>query len=164
MKQFLLFLSILCLSFACKKVKTMDENFNTNNIDFKIDSLFADIIAVNFTGTNNNYTAAVTIESPDIDCDQYANWWEIYNSEGDLIYRRILGHSHANEQPFTRSGGPISISEDDAIYIRGYMHPTGYGGKVFFGTIECGFIQEEMVEIDFPELATEEPLPTDCLY
>ena len=67
------------------------------------------ITAVECAGQPNNYTLSVTIESPDTGCDQYADWWEVFYPDGTLIYRRILGHSHVTEQPFTRSGGVVNV-------------------------------------------------------
>ena len=69
-------------------------------------------VSVDVTGEENAYTFSIGILSPDTGCDQYADWWEIVSLDGDLIYRRILAHSHVNEQPFVRSGGPVAIHEE----------------------------------------------------
>ena len=70
-------------------------------------------------------TFSVTIESPDTGCQQYADWWEVLSLEGELVYRRILAHSHVNEQPFTRSGGPVPSSQE--VIVRAHMNTGGYG-------------------------------------
>jgi len=64
----------------------------------------AEVQSVKATGKSNSYTFAVTIKSPDIGCDRYADWWEVITPEGELLYRRVLLHSHVDEQPFTRTG------------------------------------------------------------
>ena len=119
----------------------------------------ADIVSVE---VNASFVFSVGIESPDTGCDQYANWWEVITPEGTLLYRRILAHSHITEQPFVRSGGPIDMDENAEVYIRAHMHPTGYGGTAFRGTMSTGFSAFSL-DADFADnLAEEEPLPTGC--
>jgi len=120
----------------------MEENKNTmeNNQDEQ-----AVVSNVEISGAENNYTFSVTIKSPDTGCEQYADWWEVFDRDGNLIYRRILAHSHVSEQPFTRSGGPVRVSKDQFIYVRAHMNPLGYGTSVFSGTIENG-LQEETID------------------
>ena len=156
-------LLLFCIS-CSKKNSPMNIPGEEILLERNADSLFADVLQVSFSGNPLSYSASVTVESPDIDCDQYANWWEVISIKGDLIYRRILQHSHANEQPFTRSGGPVMIDEDEVVLIRAHMHPGGYGGKVLKGSIECGFGEVLLEAGIYDDLATEEPLPTDCLY
>ncbi len=124
----------------------------------------AKVIGVSCTGQENNYTLSVTIESPDTGCDQYANWWEVINLQGELIYRRILGHSHVDEQPFTRSGGPVSIGANDTIIVRAHMNNLSYGTQVFKGVV-ANDLYEDFLDANFGlELETQEPLPGDCPF
>jgi len=124
----------------------------------------AKVIAVECTGFALNYTLSVTIESPDTGCDQYADWWEVFTEEGDLIYRRILGHSHVDEQPFTRSGGLVEVEADQFIYVRAHMNNLGYGTQVFSGNLVEGLFVDSL-SIEFAsELENQLPLPTDCAF
>ena len=124
----------------------------------------AQVTEVTVSGTANNYTFSVTIESPDTGCAQYADWWEVITSKGDLIYRRVLGHSHVEEQPFTRSGGSISISANEEVYIRAHMNTSGYGTSVLQGSVANGFVAANL-DADFAnELAQQQPLPTSCAF
>ena len=124
----------------------------------------AEVRAVQVTGDPGAYRFNVTVKSPDSGCQQYANWWEIIDREGKLKYRRILTHSHVNEQPFTRSGGPVAVSPSDFLYVRAHMNNSGYGTQVYAGSVENGF-QVDSLSSDFAEaIASEEPLPEDCAF
>lgn len=124
----------------------------------------ADLVSVAVTGEAGNYTFAATISSADTGCEQYADWWEVADAEtGELLYRRILAHSHTNEQPFTRSGGPVPIEPDQSVLIRGHMGgmQSRYGGQVLGGSVEAGF---EPVTDSLASLESVEPLPTGCAF
>lgn len=43
------------------------------------------------------------------------------STDGKLLYRRVLLHSHVDEQPFTRSGGPVPIQTDSVVWVRAHM-------------------------------------------
>lgn len=127
-------------------------------------SSFADITAVRANGTDGSYNFSVTIGSPDTGCEQYADWWEVLNEDGALIYRRILAHSHVDEQPFTRSGGPVDISADQIVFIRAHMNNSGYGGTIFKGSVDVGFSKTEVSDDFAKEVESQEPLPTNCAF
>ncbi|MGD1860635.1 MAG: hypothetical protein ACFB0E_11775 [Leptolyngbyaceae cyanobacterium] len=126
---------------------------------------FAVVTAVTATAQNSEaYTFAVTIESPDTGCEQYANWWEVVSEEGELLYRRILAHSHVDEQPFERSGGPVAIASDQTVIVRAHMYPTGYGTQAMEGNPDSGF-QSTTLAADFATaLADADPQPNDCTF
>jgi hypothetical protein len=63
---------------------------------------------------------------------------------GQLIYRRVLLHSHSGEQPFTRSGGPVDIQSDETVIVRGHMNGMGYGGAGLKGSVTGGFAPMEI--------------------
>ncbi len=128
------------------------------------ENIEANVIAVKVQGSEGAYRFAVTLKSDETGCEQYANWWEVINEKGELLYRRILVHSHLDTQPFTRSGGSVNIKSDDVVYVRGHMNKLGYVGAVMKGSVAGGF----KVVTDLPhfskKLETQSPLPTGCLY
>lgn len=125
----------------------------------------ANVEAVTVSGEAGAYNFSVTLRSPDTGCDQYADWWEVLGEDGSLLYRRILAHSHVDEQPFTRSGGPVDIQGDTPVFVRAHMNTTGYGGSVFAGTVEGTFA--EATDFDAEAAAsveTQAPLPESCAF
>lgn len=124
----------------------------------------ADIVLVMVDGDAGAYQFSVGISSPDTGCNQYSDWWEILDEQGELLYRRVITHSHVNEQPFIRAGGPVDIAPDTVIWVRAHMHPAGYGGVAFRGSVRDGF-KEALLGADFAaELANRPPLPDGCAF
>lgn len=129
----------------------------------------ASVEAVEASGSDGAYTVSVTVRSPDTGCEQYADWWELVTPSGELVARRILNHSHVDEQPFTRaSEGPISVEGDAELVVRAHLHvdgadpEDGYGGEALQGTLAGGF---DAAEDTVPAgLATQDPLPAECWY
>ena len=109
-------------------------------------------------------TFSVTISSPDTGCDRYADWWEVITPDGELIYRRVLMHSHVNEQPFTRSGGPVNVAGDRPLIVRVHVTPDGYSPNAFSGTVNDGFSEEILDDAFARQLAEQEPLPISCAF
>ncbi len=124
----------------------------------------ADVVQVSTSGETGAYTLAVTLSSPDTGCERYADWWEVVDDQGQLVFRRILNHSHPDEQPFTRSGGPMDARADQVLTVRAHMHPDGYGGQAVRGVPSVGFEVVELAEGWGADLARIEPQPEGCWY
>jgi hypothetical protein len=171
-KQITIFLvSIVVLSGCIMVEQNLNETLEsqpsveTEQVETELpvgEAVNADVISVEATGEAGQYLFSVGIKSPDIDCDQYADWWEVVTGKGELVYRRILLHSHAQEQPFVRSGGPVDVRPDQDILIRAHMNNSGYGGRAFKGSVKSGFNPADLAPGFAEDLAQEPPLPTDC--
>ena len=155
---------LLLLSGCNNNEDTPTTMTNENTTPTTQSTQFVNVTKVKTSGSENNYNFSITIHSSDTGCDQYANWWEVITVEGDLLYRRILAHSHVDEQPFTRSGGPVKIATDQMVWIRAHMNTIGYGTKVFKGSIKEGFVEVENPTDFAKDLANQEPLPGDCAW
>lgn len=159
-----LILLVLWMTCCSSSDNTVDPNIGMEEEISETTEGLAQVTNVTATGQDGQYTFSVTILSPDLGCQQYANWWEVIDFDGNLLYRRILGHSHVDEQPFTRSGAPISISENKEIYIRAHMNTTSYGSNVFKGSVTNGFTSSNL-DVEFAKGAEEvAPLPTGCAF
>ncbi len=124
----------------------------------------ADVIKVSVSGGPGAYSLSVTVQSPDTGCGSYADWWEVVSEDEELLYRRVLLHSHVAEQPFTRSGGPVNIQPSDTVIIRAHMNRAGYGGEAFGGTVADGFSPAGVFPDFAAGLESQKPLPTDCAF
>jgi hypothetical protein len=125
--------------------------------------VYADVVGVEVSGEAGAYQFAVEVSSADTGCDQFADWWEVVSADGsELLYRRILLHSHVDEQPFVRSGGLVDIESDRVVVVRAHMSTGGFGGAALRGSVATGFEAMEP-ELSFgAALGSVEPLPDDC--
>ena len=124
----------------------------------------ADVTGVEVRGDSARYTFSVTVRSPDTGCDRYADWWEVVSTDGALIYRRVLLHSHVDEQPFTRSGGPVAVGPDSTVLVRAHMSDAGYGGQALRGTPAGGFEPADLPPNFGADLGTAPPQPDGCAF
>ena len=151
-----------------KKSLTNNDKKTANCIDEHLqvltDKELPKIVSVSVTSTLNNYKFNVGVSSPDIGCEQYANWWEIVSEDGDLLYRRILAHSHVKEQPFIRLGNVKNIKPDQLLIVRAHMNNMGYGIQAYKGSIINGFKAIELETNFAKELETQSPQPKICLF
>lgn len=124
----------------------------------------AQVLKVEVTGAQNNYTFSVTVSSPDTGCDDYADWWEVITPKGELLYRRVLLHSHIDEQPFRRTGGIVSINPQQTVIVRVHMSSEGYSPIAQQGTVKDGFTTVNLPANFVASLASIEPLPKNCAF
>lgn len=148
-----------CSTIGQSEILPVQENIIVSN-----KSEAAKVIKVEATGQDNSYTFAVTVNSPDTGCDRYADWWEVITLEGELIYRRVLLHSHVDEQPFKRTGRAVEIESQQDVIVRVHMSPDGYSPLAQKGTVESGFIATTLPEEFAPNLESVEPLPQNCAF
>lgn len=135
--------------------------------------VYAHVTAVSVSGSPGAYTFSVSVESADTGCEQFADWWEVASEDGTLLYRRILAHSHTDENgttdpdapgnTFTRSGGPVDVASDATVIVRAHMNTVGYVGRVMRGSTAGDFASVDLPDFA-PELAEQDPLPTGCAF
>ena len=93
---------------------------------------FPEVIAVEaISRENGDWNFEVTLSSTYDTPQRYADAWRVLDAEGQELGIRILGHDHANEQPFTRSG-TIQIPEGvDTVFVEGRDQLHGWSGQRF---------------------------------
>jgi hypothetical protein len=127
-------------------------------------AVLTSVSAVSVSGDPGAYNFDVTVRSLDIGCEGYADWLEIVSEDGELLYRRVLLHSHLDEHPFSRSGGPVTVAANDTVVVRAHMNSTGYRGSAFRGSVEGGFIAVAMPPDFAARLAERAPLPSSSAF
>ena len=157
----LLYLIIVILCFGCnsKNSELLPKEEPMPNSDLE-----AKVTSVEVTGNPRAYRFTVEISSPDTGCEQYADWWEVITPSGELIARRVLGHSHVNEQPFKRSTEPVVIDPDQTVLVRAHMNNLGYGTSILKGSVMNGFDSDTLSASFAKELETKSPLPGSCAF
>ena len=113
---------------------------------------------------DNTWLIAVTLSSTYDTPQRYADAWRVLNEQDTELGIRILGHDHASEQPFTRSGGAVKITKDQIVYVRAHMNTNGYGTVVYKGNVADGFNQDTVATEFGVALETMEPLPSGCAF
>ena len=154
---------------AVTETKEGDSGTAENRGTVQAEEVYADVTGVTISGEAGAYTFDVTVKSADTGCTQYADWWEVVSETGELLYRRILAHSHTEENgtgnPFTRSGGPVAVEADQTVVVRAHMNTVGYKGKIVSGTSALGFSEVTTLPKDFAsDIEREEPQPTTCAF
>jgi hypothetical protein len=121
------------------------------------------VTGVEARGSPGAYTFSVTVRSPDTGCEAFADWWEVLSSEGELRYRRVLLHSHVDEQPFTRTGGPVPVAADDVVWVRVHFNDGRYG-EAMRGMPSGDFAVAEVPDGFAAGVETQPPLPEGCAF
>jgi hypothetical protein len=89
----------------------------------------------------NRYRFDVTLlHDDDGEAPSYADRWQVWDDEGNMLGERVLTHSHST-QPFTRSA-TIDIPESiTVVLVRGHDMEHGYGGQSMRVNLESGDMQ-----------------------
>ncbi len=87
----------------------------------------ATVEGVKMTQSGGSWTVSVTIRHAETGWDDYADGWRVEAPDGTILGTRELLHPHANEQPFTRSLGGVTIPGDlTEVHIRARTSTTGW--------------------------------------
>jgi hypothetical protein len=91
----------------------------------------ADVVKVEVVeDRGDQWTFVVTVRHDDKDPDHWADWWIVRTPKGQELGRRVLFHSHTDEQPFTRDE-TIRIPRDvTVVVVEAHDKVHGYGGKI----------------------------------
>lgn len=105
---------------------------SSRSTDIVFGEKFPEVLKVEATSINDtkwqfNVTLSSKYDSP----QRYADAWRVLDSENQELGIRVLGHDHAAEQPFTRSG-MIEVSSDiKVVFVEGRDQDNGWSGQRF---------------------------------
>lgn len=76
------------------------------------------------------WSFAVTVRHVDRDPDHWADWWRVRAPDGRELGRRVLLHSHVDEQPFTRDARIQIPRGIRFVVVEAHDKMHGLGGEV----------------------------------
>ncbi|WP_300006884.1 hypothetical protein [Pseudonocardia sp.] len=89
---------------------------------------FPDIVGVEVTPADDEFSFAVTVSSPYDTPERYADAFRVRAADGTVFGVNELTHDHASEQPFTRSFD-VAIPEGvGEVVVEGRDQANGWGG------------------------------------
>jgi hypothetical protein len=96
----------------------------------ELDLREANVLAVDFEplGEGRFRFNVTLLHDDDGETPDFADWWQVEDTQGNLLGRRILTHSHGT-QAFTRSEIITIPANVTVVIVRGHDMQHGYGGQ-----------------------------------
>ena len=112
--------------------KPVEKTMAAGSSDIVFGDQYPEVLAVDAAvQAGNSWRFNVTLSSTYDSPERYADAWRVLDSEDKELGIRILGHDHANEQPFTRSG-KIELPEGTSVvFVEGRDQANGWSGQRF---------------------------------
>lgn len=96
------------------------------------DGLFPTVVGATASlSDGTTWEFSVTLLSEYDSPERYADAWRVLDSNDVELGIRVLGHDHANEQPFTRSTSVEVPSSVTTVYVEGRDQVNGWSGERF---------------------------------
>ena len=90
----------------------------------------ADVLRVDAVQeSDDRWRFDVTVQHADRDPDHWADWWRVRTPDGRELGRRVLLHSHVDEQPFTRDEVVRVPKEVPIVVVEAHDKLHGLGGR-----------------------------------
>lgn len=90
----------------------------------------ADVVSVEISQEGGErWRFAVTVQHTDRDPDHWADWWRVRTAGGRELGRRVLLHSHVDEQPFTRDEIIAIPANVRIVVVEAHDKIHGLGGR-----------------------------------
>jgi hypothetical protein len=114
---------------------------STDTVGAELDLREANVLAVSFEALGDaSFRFDVTLlHDDDGEAPSYADSWQVWDAEGNMLGERVLTHSHGS-QPFTRSATITIPANVTTVFIRGHDMEHGHGGQSMQVDLESGEI------------------------
>jgi len=100
------------------------------------DGLFPTVVAaMASTNDGSSWRFDVTLLSEYDSPARYADAWRVLDADDNELGIRVLGHDHANEQPFTRSTSVDIPAGTMTVFVEGRDQLNGWSGERFEVTL-----------------------------
>lgn len=111
---------------------TASDDVEASEPESENDGLFPIVVdATASTSDGTSWRVNVTLSSEYDSPARYADAWRVLDADDNELGIRVLGHDHANEQPFTRSHTVEIPSDMTTVFIEGRDQLNGWSGERF---------------------------------
>ena len=120
---------------------------STETVGGDLDLREANVLAVSFEALGDGrFRFDVTLlHDDDGEAPSYADSWQVWDAEGNMLGERVLTHSHGT-QPFTRSA-TITIPDGVmTVFVRGHDMEHGHGGQSLQIDLDSGEMRSYVEE------------------
>lgn len=97
----------------------------------------ANVVAVDWRVMNGVHRFDVTLYHDDDGEEGHADWWQVETTDGRVLARRDLLHSHGTRE-FTRSESVRLPDGVTCVVVRGHDRTHGFGGRAMVANLETG--------------------------
>lgn len=101
----------------------------------ELDRREANVVGVEWRVMNGVHRFDVTLYHDDDGEEGYADWWQIETTDGEVLVRRELRHSHGTRE-FTRSESVRLPDGVTCLVVRGHDRTHGFGGQAMVVNLE----------------------------
>ena len=119
-----------------QEISPAQESTNTEATKIEYGDRYPEVLNAEVAlSDSQSWRFSVTLSSQYDTPARYADAWRVLDAQDNELGIRILGHDHAGEQPFTRSGTIEIPAQTNVVYVEGRDQVNGWSGQRFKVTL-----------------------------